>query len=441
VRRNARALCGAAVALATVLGLGGAAIADDPGPAYPSRQQVDRAQADVTARQGDLAGVRTEYAAAQAAAAAAVQRAEIAAEAYNGAMWKLSLAREAAATARRTADAAAARVAAQRAGIARLVVQSYQEGTSLNTLTALLGADGPESVMGRTSVVDMAGASLRADYDRYTRLSAAAQDAEDRAAAAETASEKVAARARAARTAASAAARRATDLRAAVATRRDTVINALAAAEHTSVALATARQAALDEIARKKAAAEARRKAELAAQREKQREQERQKRAEEQARNDAQQQQAQQGSSDGSSSGGSGSSGSPGPGTSAPPQPSGGAAAAIAFAKAQLGEPYRWGAAGPSRWDCSGLTMMAWRAGGIALPHFSGAQYGAGTPVPVSQAQPGDLLFWTSNGRPGGIHHVALYVGGGSFIEAPHAGASVRYNSLDNYYPDFAVRL
>jgi cell wall-associated NlpC family hydrolase len=85
--------------------------------------------------------------------------------------------------------------------------------------------------------------------------------------------------------------------------------------------------------------------------------------------------------------------------------------------------------------------MMAWRAGGISLPHFSGAQYDAGTPIAVSDAEPGDLLFWTSNGRPSGIHHVALYLGGGQFIEAPHTGADVRYNSIYDYYPNFAVRL
>jgi len=119
----------------------------------------------------------------------------------------------------------------------------------------------------------------------------------------------------------------------------------------------------------------------------------------------------------------------------------GGAAAAIAFAKAQLGEPYQWAAAGPNRWDCSGLTMMAWRAGGISLPHFSGAQYEQGTPISIGNARPGDLLFWSYNGRPSGIHHVALYLGDGSFIEAPHTGADVRYNTIYNEYPNFAVRL
>jgi len=124
-----------------------------------------------------------------------------------------------------------------------------------------------------------------------------------------------------------------------------------------------------------------------------------------------------------------------------PTSGSGGAQQAIRFAEAQLGEPYQWGGSGPASWDCSGLTMQAWAAAGRALPHFAAAQYDAGTPIPVSSAGPGDLLFWTSNGRPSGIHHVALALGGGRFIEAPHTGAFVRYNSVYSWYPDFAVRL
>jgi cell wall-associated NlpC family hydrolase len=85
--------------------------------------------------------------------------------------------------------------------------------------------------------------------------------------------------------------------------------------------------------------------------------------------------------------------------------------------------------------------MRAWASAGRALPHYSVAQYDAGTPIPVTSARPGDLLFWSSNGRPSGIHHVALSLGGSRFIEAPHTGANVRYNSVYAWYPTFAVRL
>ena len=130
------------------------------------------------------------------------------------------------------------------------------------------------------------------------------------------------------------------------------------------------------------------------------------------------------------SSGGSGGSGGtvthPGGGDIGPPPPVGsGAAAAVEEAKRQLGKPYSWGAAGPGSFDCSGLTLWAWRAGGRSLPHSSGAQYSSLPHVPVSAIQPGDLLFY---GSP--IHHVGIYVGGGMMIEAPHSGTVVLYGAI-----------
>ncbi len=113
---------------------------------------------------------------------------------------------------------------------------------------------------------------------------------------------------------------------------------------------------------------------------------------------------------------------------------------AIAYAKQQLGRPYQWGAVGPSTFDCSGLTMRAWGMGGKSLPHYSVAQFYQSTRVSMADAKPGDLLFWSNNGSPSGIHHVALYLGGGQFIEAPHTGANVRYNSIYSWYPDFVAR-
>jgi peptidoglycan DL-endopeptidase CwlO len=105
-----------------------------------------------------------------------------------------------------------------------------------------------------------------------------------------------------------------------------------------------------------------------------------------------------------------------------PPPPVGhGAGAAVSAARAQIGKPYVYGAAGPDSFDCSGLTMWAWRAGGVSLPHSSQSQYASTTHVPISALQPGDLVFFYSD-----LHHVAIYSGGGMMIEAPHTGASVR---------------
>jgi cell wall-associated NlpC family hydrolase len=103
------------------------------------------------------------------------------------------------------------------------------------------------------------------------------------------------------------------------------------------------------------------------------------------------------------------------------PPPGKGADAAIAEARRQLGKPYKWGGAGPDRFDCSGLTMWAWRAGGVSLSHSTYAQWDETTHIPISQMQPGDLIFFGSD-----LHHMAMYTGGGMMIEAPHSGANVR---------------
>jgi cell wall-associated NlpC family hydrolase len=118
-----------------------------------------------------------------------------------------------------------------------------------------------------------------------------------------------------------------------------------------------------------------------------------------------------------------------------PPAASGhGAAAAISYAYAQLGKPYRWGGAGPGSFDCSGLTMRAWGAAGVSLSHSSVAQQREGARVSLSALQPGDLVFW---GNPS--YHVAIYIGGGRIISAPHTGTVVQIQSIWGR-PSMAVR-
>jgi cell wall-associated NlpC family hydrolase len=114
---------------------------------------------------------------------------------------------------------------------------------------------------------------------------------------------------------------------------------------------------------------------------------------------------------------------------------SGGAATAVAVAKSKLGSPYVWAAAGPSTFDCSGLTMYAWAAAGVQLPHSSAMQMSSGSRVSTSALRPGDLVFY---GMP--VHHVALYVGGGQVIHAPQTGDVVRYASVDMMSISGAVR-
>jgi peptidoglycan DL-endopeptidase CwlO len=112
----------------------------------------------------------------------------------------------------------------------------------------------------------------------------------------------------------------------------------------------------------------------------------------------------------------------------APPPSSGGsgaAAGAVRYAMAQVGKPYCYGGAGPSCYDCSGLTMQAWAQAGVSLPHSSSAQYGVGRHVSASELQPGDLVFYYSP-----ISHVSIYIGNGQRVSATHTGDYVKVQSL-----------
>jgi cell wall-associated NlpC family hydrolase len=112
------------------------------------------------------------------------------------------------------------------------------------------------------------------------------------------------------------------------------------------------------------------------------------------------------------------------------PPGSGSASSVVAFARAQLGLPYVWGGAGPDNFDCSGLTMRAWEQAGVELPHFAADQYARSTPLSYRQLRPGDLVFWSHNGSPADIYHVALYLGDDTMIEAPRTGDVVKVASL-----------
>ena len=101
---------------------------------------------------------------------------------------------------------------------------------------------------------------------------------------------------------------------------------------------------------------------------------------------------------------------------------------AVAIAEQYLGVPYVWGGASPSGFDCSGLVMYVYGRLGVSLPHNAAAQYSMGTSVPRDALEPGDLVFFD------GLGHVGIYVGGGSFIHAPHTGTVVQISSLSGWY-------
>ncbi len=104
-----------------------------------------------------------------------------------------------------------------------------------------------------------------------------------------------------------------------------------------------------------------------------------------------------------------------------------GAAGAVEFARAMIGVPYVWGGESTRGVDCSGLTLLAWQSQGVSLSHYTGDQWNETTHIPLSEIQPGDLIFYSDS-----ISHVAIYEGDGMIIHAPHRGSFVREDSM--YY-------
>jgi cell wall-associated NlpC family hydrolase len=445
-----------ALALSLVTGLGGvaAASADPSTPVghhvYPSRQQVSDARHRAAHAADDVAGVKAALVQADLRLQAASVRAEQAAESYNGARWHLQQAKRDARVADRHAAIASADATHQRRSYAATVVASYEMGPSLSPLAAVTGATGLSGVITRMSTLQNAQDAMDHTYDSFRASSTLAGVASMQARTARAHAAVLATRALQARDRAAAAAAAAAGETQAIAAQKTRLIQHLARLEHVTVSLAEARQAGIEQAAREAAqqAAEAaarRAAARAAAQR-----------AALAAAHRAQQaaaQQAQQ--STGSNSGPTdtpptsvptpgptGPANPPAPPTpQAPPAPASGASAAISFARQQIGDPYVWGAAGPGSWDCSGLTMGAWRAGGISLPHYAAAQYQASTPISSGSLEPGDLVFWGSSGSPSSIYHVALYVGNGMIIQAPRTGRDVEEVSMYSWIaPNFFAR-
>ena len=374
------------LALALALGLlpAGAALADEQ---PPSAAQVQAAQQSAARRAGEAAAATRALAAAQATVQAMDVQVEQAVERHNGAVLHQQQAEAQAAEAQRTAATAAATADSARAAAAALAAAQYR-GDVRPGLAAFAGL---------LSARDMHAAGVRreavrsvVDETRRVVDTAAAASADA------TASSAGAARAAGAAQAATAEVMQAQQQMQAqltaqqaevarIAAERTTLLAQLATAQQISVALAAARQQALAEAAAK-AAADAARRAALAA--------------------------AATHSSDAS------------------PYRPGDASAAVAFARAQLGLPYVWGGAGPATYDCSGLTMRSWQRAGVELPHFAADQYARSTPLSYSSLRPGDLVFWSHDGTPQDIYHVALYLGDDQMIEAPRTGDVVKVASL-----------
>ncbi|GAB3438578.1 hypothetical protein GCM10027517_11030 [Phycicoccus ginsengisoli] len=438
------------MALVGALGLGTAwtAVAD-PGPVYPSQSQVDKAKAKASSTAGEVAGLDARYAAASARLSQVQDDASAAAEAFNGARVELDQATaQADAAAKR---AAAAQEVADAAGleVRRYASSVYQSGGNLGELDAYLSSTGPQDLVDRATAIEAVGDARSRALQKASASSVVAQTMRAQAAAARDQQARAATAAQQARDAAKARADQATAEAVRIQHEQQALTVQLATLRKTSVALEQQRQDGLAAAAAARAAAAAAaEQARLAAQRAQQakdaaarraaqaaaqaaaREAARQKAAAEAAQKAAEQLAAQPSRPTPSRPTPSRPTPSaPAPADPPPPPPtSGGVSAVIAYARAQLGKPYGWGDAGPNSFDCSGLTLMAWRQAGVYLSHYTGAQWAETSRVAISDLRPGDLVFFGSDGPSS--HHMGLYVGNGQMIEAPHTGAVVRYASI-----------
>jgi peptidoglycan DL-endopeptidase CwlO len=438
-RTGVRAVLAAAVTVAVTVSFGPAATADHHDP-VPTQEQVDRAAGAVADKTRDAAAIQASLLLANQRLEHASMLAEVAAEKYNAAMWHLSEARAEVKKADARAAAAKQAVADQRDDIAALVTQRYRGGAQLDQLNALFSSDGPSGVMDGYGAVHSVGDTMQAAFDRYRAANALAKVTLAKAFEAKATAQRMAAGARTARDRATSAANEAQTAASSIAAEKSRLLDELATAQGISVRLATERQSALEEQARERAAAAARARAEQE--------------AHEPAEQRATQPERKHSSSPNPKPSPHLSPGPPpsptpspsqppspaptpppSPAPSPPPAPSGGANQAIAFAKAQIGEPYSWGAAGPGSWDCSGLTMQAWASAGRSLPHWSVGQYQATSHISSSQLRPGDLLFWGTSSSSSSIHHVAMYLGGGMMIHAPRTGQDVQIASMYYWIP------
>ena len=399
--------------------------------AAPSDEEIARAREAENAAKMSVAQIEVELASVKSEAEVALQKAMSAAEELNGARYSLEQATQTARQAQADADKAKADYEAGKQEIASIAQTAYRDGgSSLDSIAPYLSADGLRTVETKQATLNSFSASANVKMQKVAALEQVANVMNDAAIQAQAKQAEATAQVETRSAAAQSAANNASNAQAMTAARRDALVEELARKQNTTVELINQREAEL-EAQRQAAAAEAARQAAAA-------EAARQQAAAEAARRAREQQNsytpapapaASYDDDDDTPSRGGGGGGNPDA-----------AAGAIAWAKSKLGAQYVWAGEGPG-YDCSGLVTMAYRSQGIYLTHWSQAQYSEGTRVPVSQAQPGDLIFWNWDG--GNIDHVAIYLGNNQIIEAPTFGVPVRITSIYgwNAVLPYAVRV
>ena len=434
------------------------------------QSDIERSKASERSTSTSIASLEARLAQQSTTLEQARIKAQVANEDYLTAVDDLTTATADAQTAQANADTAAADTAAARSDLGSIVVQTYQEsGNPLDPLTPYLTSESLADLADADVALDRAGESNNARVQNVEALESVA--ASMQTIADQKVKDKEAAKsdAEAAKSDAETAARDAQSAVTTTQTNRQDLITQLAAQRHTTVELETQyqNQVEAERKAREEAAAQAAAKA-----------------ASEKAAADLAQKQAEQGQSTAQPQEASpapqeqasrpepvyqapaqdpatpsqpeaddddGNSYTPAPAPAPTPEPdpepapsySGNAAStAISTAMSYIGTPYVWAGESASGLDCSGLTMVSYEAAGVYLTHSSRVQYGQGTHVPLDAAQPGDLVFWSSDGSQSGIYHVAIYLGDDMMIEAPTFGMTVRVTSMrySGVMP-YAVRL
>ncbi|MEC3979973.1 NlpC/P60 family protein [Amycolatopsis sp. H20-H5] len=417
-----------AFGLAVLLGTAGTGLAVPPPPPNPSDSDLDSSKAAANSKAGEVGKLTNQLAQADQRLAQLQDDVELKMEQANKALVDMqsaqddaSQAQQAAKDARSESDAAAGAIERLRADVDKFVAGSYQQGSTIGSVSAFVGSSSPQDLLARAQLLNAVGgnqlnaldAMKRAQTDKANKDAAARQ-------ALDVSQQKqaVAERAKVSADGARGEAQQAQNTQAVQNTQleadKTSVEQQLYAAQSKVNGLQGQRQRYRDWVAQKQREEEEQaRQAALAA-------------AARPARNNA-------------------PPASSRPGPSAPAGAS--VEAVVARALSKLGLPYAWGGgngSGPSRgirdggvadrygdynkigFDCSGLMIYAF-AGVRSLSHYSGYQYSSGRQVPLSQMRRGDMLFW---GGSGGIHHVALYLGGGQMVEAPQSGSTVRVSSV-----------
>ena len=416
------------------------------------QSDIDRSKASERSTSTSIASLEAQLAEQSTTLEQAQIRAQVANEDYLTAVDDLSTATTEAQTAQTNADTAASSTAAARSDLGSIVVQTYQEsGNPLDPLTPYLTSESLADLADADVALDRAGENNNARVQNVEALQSVAASMQSIADQKVRDKESAATSAETAKSDAEAAARDAQSAVSTTQTNRQNIITQLAAQRNPTVELETqyqnqveaerkareeaAAQAAAKEASQKAAANLAQKQAAEAAARP----QETSPAPQEQAPQPEPTYQApaqdpattSQPEPEASDDEGYAPAPAPEPEPAPAPSYSGNAAStAISTAMSYLGTPYVWAGESAAGLDCSGLTMVSYEAAGVYLTHSSRVQYGQGTQVPLDAAQPGDLVFWSSDGSQSGIYHVAIYLGDDQMIEAPTFGMTVRVTSM-----------